>query len=463
MESIVKNVVNSKISPQNNKWFKMNVENNNNCIQKNKNGRTVFSFNDNFSHYEKKQCVVEKNEDDKVYDVLKREIEVNQIIENKNNILRSNTILLTNNEQTTINDQNSNKNCVYTIKQNGNENNMLDQNIRIPLSELDLNQVKKNIKCIPPELYNLLRKKPFVPTPDLQSVELTPEIAACIPPPKYLELKNQHPRDKRIKFVEKNHVYYIDNVAQYHVSSTKFIKCFFNPFDAEKQAEKTINSASHFKKICQQSYEYNNCSKKEDIINIWNKRRDLGTLHHACIESFINREPYDIHPENKWCFEQQFMSLYTNKSFFKWRDYRTEWCIFDERTKIPGSIDYFGMTENNRGVIIDWKLCKSIRNCSFERLKGQKPLMGKGCCSSLEDCNAILYFLQICLYKYIIERNYGIKVDHMFIVQMHPSMKEKSEIDGKKYPSKHPVVYKVPDMTNIICEMMATYEIVNDL
>jgi hypothetical protein len=63
--------------------------------------------------------------------------------------------------------------------------------------------------------------------------------------------------------------------------------------------------------------------------------------------------------------------------------------------------------------MVDWKRSKEIKKFGFKK--------GLGCCSHLQDCNFVHYTIQLNIYKYILEKNYGLKITDMYIVVFHPS------------------------------------------
>ena len=40
----------------------------------------------------------------------------------------------------------------------------------------------------------------------------------------------------------------------------------------------------------------------------------------------------------------------------------------------------------------------------------------------IDDCSASKYFLQLNLYRYLLDRYYGVKVDRMVLVSFHPNL-----------------------------------------
>ena len=265
--------------------------------------------------------------------------------------------------------------------------------------------------------------------------------------PRYLASKNPHPSDYRVKTVHTDdvHVYYLDGRCDNIVSSTSLVHAFFPEFDTIEQAAKKLNTKTHQKNINRKSYDYRHCYTVQDIIDKWNLWRDLGTELHDCIERYLNKEPdalYTMSEDNKVPF-QQFLTFWGDTVFRDWEDFRTEWAVFDEETRVAGKIDYVGRLPNGNVVILDWKRSKSITDCSFERFQNLPPAMGFGPCARLENCKYITYSLQLNLYKYILEKNYGVRVQKMFLVQMHPTLKAM------------PAIFPVCNLQRYIVEMLA--------
>ena len=112
--------------------------------------------------------------------------------------------------------------------------------------------------------------------------------------------------------------------------------------------------------------------------------------------------------------------------------YRTEWTIYDTELKIAGSIDMIYKNSDGTLMIYDWKRCKDItKNNTFNKY-AITP-----CLDTVPDTNFWHYSLQLNIYKYILEKNYGVKVSQLYLVQLHPV-------------SKNYHLMKVPDLTNTI-------------
>lgn len=232
-----------------------------------------------------------------------------------------------------------------------------------------------------------------------------------------LEESNGHPRDQRISFVEEGHKYFIDGVEYSTlggVGSTTFIKSFFPTFDAAKiigfiQRGRRYRSDTEYKYYRKSA---------EEIKQMWaangNQACNAGTIMHANIEHFYNkREVVDTSPE--W---RQFLEFEQKRSNLE--PYRTEWMIFDEEFRISGAIDMLFKHADGEVSIYDWKRSKEIKRSASE--KAFFPI------EHLKNCNLNHYSLQLNLYKFILERNYGLVVKGMHLIVCHPNRQKYLDI-----------------------------------
>jgi len=219
---------------------------------------------------------------------------------------------------------------------------------------------------------------------------------------------NKHIRDKRIKFMDKGHKYWIDDDDNDLVSCTTYIKKFFNEFDTDTVIDNIIKSD----KYNNPDYKYYGM-KENDIKKLWNdnskKAMSNGTNLHLDIEHFYN----DIEVINDSEEYKQFLNFYEIHK--KMKIYRTEWLIFSDILKITGAIDAVFIDDNGELTICDWKRSKEINYKNFSNKTALYPF------DHLQDCNYSQYSLQLNLYRIIIETYYGFKVKEMFLVVMHPN------------------------------------------
>lgn len=316
----------------------------------------------------------------------------------------------------------------------------------------EIEELTKHIDTIDPYIQEHVipqfRKTLLLETPYLKDINLNDSKFERAHP-KYLDEKNKHPRDKNIIALDCPHVYYIHGSCDCIISSTTFIHAFFPPFDSEKAASSVLNSKSYkaAKAKNNEKYEYYTCNDADDILSIWDKSRISGTELHYNIECYINSESIHVKEYNEKCFKQ-FLKYYNDKKYMPDIDFRTEWAIYDEDARIAGKIDYVGKRSEsnfeNEVVLLDWKRSKRISQTYFGRYQNLPPDTGYGPCNFLDNCNYCTYSLQLNLYKYILEKNYGLKVESMYLIQMHPTLKE------------YPIVFSVPNYQFVIKKMIAT-------
>lgn len=234
---------------------------------------------------------------------------------------------------------------------------------------------------------------------------------------------NFHPRDEYIEFREKGHVYTLSlpGIEAFHpISTTKLIHRFFPHFDAYKVIALMIRSGK-----AERDYPGMNT---EEIKKSWELKGKeasrLGTFMHQDIEYYLNGQPVN-NPETPEF--KMFLSFWSEfkEEYPKAEKFRTEWLIYDEEIGVSGSIDFVvrvkrgrkkknGKVKKDRLVLIDWKRSKEIR-------RENKYEKGFGACKNLDNCNFNHYSLQLNIYRYILEKNYDVKVDFMMIVVLHPN------------------------------------------
>jgi len=226
----------------------------------------------------------------------------------------------------------------------------------------------------------------------------------------HLKETNAHPRDARIRFDELPHKYYIDGETDGYISCTTFIHTFFGHFDADSVIDSMFKS-----KNWKTSKYYGQTA--DEIKAGWDVEREAasasGTQMHKNIELTYNNLPVDddFVQSVEYRYFQQFKRDHPHL-----RAYRTEWEVFDEAHKIAGSIDMVFFNERTQAYdIYDWKRSKEIRKTSFGGKRGLYPL------EDYDDCNFVHYSLQLNLYKNLLERLYGLVIQDLCLVVIHPN------------------------------------------
>lgn len=268
----------------------------------------------------------------------------------------------------------------------------------------------------------------------------------------FLAQRNGHPRDTAIAFDDKPHLYYVKGEGGY-TSVTTVLHELFAEFDGENIARKMIikRNFPHAEKYAKyrSMVEETRGDPNELIRRIlasWennrNEKAQLGTEMHREIELFYNnlaereaiiREtPLRQHLREEGLVElivHGFLArpaLPTREMAFfyqydqeqiqtkNWKAFRSEWMLWDEDLRVSGSIDMIYYDPKTQTYHMrDWKRSGGIQFHGFGKY-------GLGPCQHLADCNFSKYSLQLNMYRFLLEKNYGIKISSMALVVFHP-------------------------------------------
>jgi len=218
-----------------------------------------------------------------------------------------------------------------------------------------------------------------------------------------LSIKNFCERDNDIIFNPSGHKYTIKGIT-YDKSVTGLVKSLFGDFDAEN----IIYNIQRSRKMYSPDYEYYGMNA-EQIKNLWNTQQILGSLLHKDIERFYS----DLPPKNvskEYDFFLNFVRYHPHLT-----PYRSEWMVYSERIKMCGSIDMVYALPNGHHAIYDWKRTKNINMTENYSKYCIIPEL-----SHIPDTNYYHYSLQLNIYKYILETEYGLIIDCMYLVVLHP-------------------------------------------
>jgi hypothetical protein len=221
-----------------------------------------------------------------------------------------------------------------------------------------------------------------------------------------------HPRDSHITFDEPSHSYFIDNTRKVTISTTPLAAGCFDHFDPDKALVSVKNSIA-WKNKTHALY-----GKSDDEIKtIWNSASGLGTTFHSMCEFFYTKHeipnPTEPHEIKEWLqFKDFHFSHIVPKGY---EPYRSEWRVFtDESLDIAGSIDMvFKNPKTNKYLIYDWKRVKELKKEAFRNKKGIWPI------EHMPDTNMYHYFLQLNIYRYILQKYYDIPIEGMALVCCH--------------------------------------------
>jgi hypothetical protein len=223
-----------------------------------------------------------------------------------------------------------------------------------------------------------------------------------------LSVLNSHPLDVRIQFKEEGHRYTIDGQSDGWISCTTFIHGFFIPFDADAVISKMRQSRNW------SSSKYLGMTA-EQIKKQWSDKATLsstaGTLLHKSIENYYNGIEQTV-DSVEWRYFLNFQKEVVEPSGFK--PFRTEWLVFDTEFKVSGSIDMVYSKPDGTLAIYDWKRCEEMKTANPYQ-SGLEPV------SHLPDTNYWHYTLQLNVYRYILQKHYGVTVSELALVVLHPN------------------------------------------
>ena len=219
--------------------------------------------------------------------------------------------------------------------------------------------------------------------------------------------------DTDIKFYANEHIYvYKDYLKLTPVS--EIIEKFFKKFDDLKWSEKKARE---------------NGVSQRYMLELWDckgtESREVGTFLHSQIELYFNRHDISdlyhfkyngteiskdefVSIKKEWA---QFMCFLNEKKIIP---FRTEWRIFDLEYKIAGTIDLL-CKNDEKYDIYDWKRSDKINPNQTIWQYGINGL------EDVPDTRFYHYCLQQNLYRYMLEKNYQIEINKMYLVIFHPS------------------------------------------
>lgn len=255
-----------------------------------------------------------------------------------------------------------------------------------------------------------------------------------------LAVVNAHPKDDRIQFNEAEHTYTIDGTKAGWSSCTQFIHKFFGHFEPDKVIPKMMRgsnwikhplygkTAEEIKAIWAASgaeastagtrmhldieYFYNS-SHFQDL---WQKKKAAGTLtipkadFEKSVAAMKNDDNWSPNASPEW----EMFNSYQEKVGSKMLPFRTEWLVFNEDIKVAGSIDMLYIKKDGKYAIYDWKRAKDIK-------MENKYQAGLGPLTHLPDSNYWIYSMQLNVYRMILKLKYGMEIDELALVILHPN------------------------------------------
>lgn len=214
--------------------------------------------------------------------------------------------------------------------------------------------------------------------------------------------RNIHQRDIHLHFDESAHKYSVDG-EEYKSVTTLVSECF-EKFDADYWAIRKAPTLG---------------MSPSEVKSMWEKKgeeaRMLGTQLHDKIERYYLGLP-NTSDETYQLFEKF-------AEYYKLTPYRTEWAIYDEDSKIAGTLDFLNYKD---GVftIFDWKRSNNILRCGAPEKSSRWGKRALEPITHIPDTTYWHYALQVSIYRYILEKNYGIVVSDSKLAVFHPDYKQ---------------------------------------
>ena len=232
--------------------------------------------------------------------------------------------------------------------------------------------------------------------------------------------------DRRVRFVERGHSYYVDD-QKARVSVTGLVSNSFSKFDPEVVIAKQFTSwkanasSTYYQTI--QGCDGDDERAKRLIKAGWTKKgREacaIGTRLHLVIEQTLNGEAVDegkmadlaaereafLSWQQGWCAERKLVP------------YRTELKVFATNEAgspvVAGCIDALFVNDVGDFILVDWK-----RSKSFPADAAHYGRFGVGHCSAVKDIQHHKYALQLAIYAAMLKR-LGIDVnDRRYLVRL---------------------------------------------
>lgn len=230
--------------------------------------------------------------------------------------------------------------------------------------------------------------------------------------------------DDHVIFYEEEHYYEIKGM-RFRGSGTGIMHSVFEHFD-EKVTIDRILAGKRWANDRQYKYYQ---MPGQAIVDLWETIRvdasERGTAMHAYIEYYYNF----LTPEHlplgmlgpEYGYFHQFHAQYIEG---KLEPFRTELILWDGDYEAVGTIDMLYRKANRPAdgsqdhilIMYDWKRSKKLDYHAFN--DGD---FGKGPCHTLQNCNVHHYYVQLNLYKYLIEKNTQYRIEEMYLGVFHPN------------------------------------------
>lgn len=234
-------------------------------------------------------------------------------------------------------------------------------------------------------------------------------------------LANAHPfeRDRRIRFEEGPHEYFVDGSAKAEpISVTGFVGAPLGEFDA--QAKLASMPADR------KASKYGAGLTDRQIARMWGEKgrtaSRLGTKMHAAIEVAFNTGRWSLDPEiqPELAMARNFLEVEIKQAGLEvWRTEPTVFADLADGTHLPGSVDCLCYDRaRDEYTVMDWKRCPPIDVTVEGKFGYGEPPFNRCECIKFYK-----YSLQLHTYRYIFQKHYGLRIppENLYMVSFHPA------------------------------------------
>lgn len=222
-------------------------------------------------------------------------------------------------------------------------------------------------------------------------------------------------RDEFIKFDEAAHRYSVDGYGEMR-SVSSIVALFFKEFDAEYWSLRKCGGDALAAAQLRDEWSARGCVASQvgtylhkQIEDYLNGKRDIDVLCEVCYKGCYKQICEKVDITREWTFFKAFDSVVGYTPF------RTEWRVYDTDARMAGTIDLVCACSDGSYEMYDWKRSNKVNPEEVNRwAKGMNGL------EHLTDTSYSHYCLQQNLYRYMLERNYGIRISRMNLVVLHP-------------------------------------------
>lgn len=215
-------------------------------------------------------------------------------------------------------------------------------------------------------------------------------------------ISNAHRRDLELSFDPETHIYTHNGIP--YKSVTGIVEDCFEKFDVDYWAPRIAQKQGMTEQQLRAQWD----AKAEHA-------RRLGTIMHNKIERYYLGEALEFEE-----FDDTYRLFRQFTGDFHLNPYRTEWAIFDEQLRIAGTLDFLDYT-NGQFTIYDWKRSDKLISDGRPITSNRYNKTALSPIDNIPDTTYWHYALQVSIYRYILERNYGINVHKGYLAVFHPS------------------------------------------